>query len=146
MPNKTFLRVLILTELILGVLYLLSSSYFEAGLPEPLRSYEEQHGGDLAGWQWYFIPTLALVALAARVGLFVFWRPARLIYLVTILVDSIARPFGGPNVDPAFSQMLNEAALIISGVVLALVYFSPAKDLYEKPKNECLKVGVESSG
>jgi hypothetical protein len=77
---------------------------------------------------------LLLLALVSMVGLFLFWRPARPLYLVTTAAGLFLTPFFGPYVDAGWETAFGEAATIISGMVLALVYFSPLKELFEKPK------------
>jgi hypothetical protein len=42
-------------------------------------------------------------------------------------------PFFGPYVDAGWGIAIDYAAMIVSGVILALVYFSPLKSLYERP-------------
>jgi hypothetical protein len=79
------------------------------------------------------IPMLILF-IVSNIGLFLFWRPARTLYVITIIVGLLETPFFGPYVDAGFGTMFEDAAIIVSGVVLALIYFSPLKDLYNKPR------------
>ena len=127
-----------MAEFVFGVLFLVSSFLSESALPPQLRAYEEaQSGGSFSAHDLselvVFTP-LIIVRLVARVGLFFFWRPARLLFLITIVADLLLTPFFGPSVDAGWSRALEEAAIVISGMVLCLVYFSSLRDLYGKRK------------
>ena len=78
------------------------------------------------------IPLLILF-LVSSIGLFFFWRPARIVYLIATVAGLLLTPFFGPYVDAGWGTAFDEAAILVSGVILALIYFSPLKDLYEKP-------------
>jgi hypothetical protein len=54
--------------------------------------------------------------------------------VITIVVGLLVTPFFGPYVDTGWGTMFYEAAVTVSGVILGLIYFSPLKDLYNKPK------------
>lgn len=49
-------------------------------------------------------------------------------------VDLLLTPLYGPYVGAGWGTTFEDAAGILSGVILALVYLSPLKGLYEKPK------------
>lgn len=120
MGLKTFLKTLIVAEVALGVLFLL--------IPEPGTQTRMQ------AWEPPFTLLLIIAGLVSRIGLFVFWRPARMIFLLTIIAELVATPFSIPETHTGICAMLNEATIYIAGVILALVYFSPLRDLYPKPK------------
>ena len=68
----------------------------------------------------------------AWIGLFVFWGPARMWYLVTSLVGLAIVPFFGPYVETGLAYTLNSTVQLVSGMVLALIYYSPLKELYAR--------------
>ena len=76
---------------------------------------------------------LFILLLVSSVGLFFFWRPARILYLIVTVAGLFLTPFFGPYVDAGWGTALDEAAILVSGVILTLFSFSPLKDLYEKP-------------
>ena len=78
------------------------------------------------------IPLLILYIVSSA-GLFLFWRPARIFYLVTTIVGLLVAPFFGPYVDSGWATMFDEAAITVSGFILALIYYSPLKDVFDKP-------------
>ena len=137
MPSKGFLRTLIVAEVGLGLLSVVVSSLTETLLPEPLRAFlkAESEAEMTARTMIMGALTIALLVLwlLSSVGLFFFWRPARMLYLVVTVVGLLVAPFFGPYVDAGWGTAFDEASLIGSGVILALIYFSPLKNLYEKP-------------
>ena len=134
MPSKSFLRTLIVVEIgleILGiVVFLLTKSW----LPESLRAFleaEEQTARALVIMKVVF--PLFILWLVSSIGLFFFWRPSRVLYLMSIVLGVLVSPFLGPYVDAGWGRAFQDAAITVSGVILALVYFSPLKSLYETP-------------
>jgi len=65
------------------------------------------------------------VFFASRIGLFVFWRRAREIYLVSVILLVGLTPFFGPHIDAGWGRALDSLAFISSGLIFAIVYFSP---------------------
>jgi hypothetical protein len=53
--------------------------------------------------------------------------------LISTVLGLLLTPFFGPVVDAGWGTAFDYAAMIVSGVILALVYFSPLKSLYERP-------------
>ena len=140
MPSKRLLRSLIVAEIVIGILYIVTSFLSEAGLPAELRAYEEAQSEASLTFadfvQLAVIIPLIIAALVSRIGLLFFWRWARPLYLITLIADVLLTPLFGVCVDSGWSRMLEAAAVVISGVVLSLVYWSPLRILYEKPKTD----------
>lgn len=137
MPSKAFLRTLIVAEIALLIIGLVVSLLTESSLPEPLRAFldAEAKAEMTAKEMMMFAATIPLLILllVSSVGLFFFWRPARSLYLIATVAGLLLAPFFGPYVDAGWATAFDEAAILVSGVILALIYFSPLKDLYEKP-------------
>jgi hypothetical protein len=137
MPSKGFLRTLIVTEICLGVLSIVVSLLTESSLPESLRTYVEAEAeADITARHIAMLATaipLIILLLVSSIGLFFFWGPARILYLITIVGGLLLTPFFGPYVDAGWGAAFEDAAIIVSGVILALIYFSPLRTMYEKP-------------
>jgi hypothetical protein len=137
MSLSGLLRTLIVAEVGLVVLSVVGSLLTESLLPEPLRAYvETEFEGDITTREVAMILAaipLVVLWLVSSIGLFFFWRPARFLYVVTMIFGLLATPFFGPYVDAGLGAMLESAGTIISGVILALVYFSPVKELFGGP-------------
>lgn len=142
MPTKTSLRLLIIAEVVLGIGSVVAYYLGETSLPEALRFFESEKFDDTAGPALIIVlglmVLLLLALIVAWIGLFVFWQPARLLYLVTTVLALLLMPFFGPYVETGLSYTLTEAASIVAGIILALVYFSPLKELYERREPEAV--------
>jgi hypothetical protein len=135
MLSKQNLRILIVAEIVLAVAAGVVSYATWSLLPEPLLMYlREEVRGPMTPKQvvQFGIGSLyVLVFLVASIGLFLCWRPARILYLFTAIISVLLTPFFGPHVDAGWGQMLTEASQVLSGGIIALVYFSQLKELYE---------------
>jgi hypothetical protein len=137
MPSKSFLRILIVVGIGLVILGVAVSLLTASLLPESLRAFwkaeiqGEMTARDLGMLRVTF-PAIILW-LGSSIGLFFFWRPSRILYLISIVLSLLLTPFSGPYVDAGWGTAFEDAAMIVSGVILALVYFSPLKSLYERP-------------
>jgi hypothetical protein len=87
-------RILVITDLLLVALSVVVGIMGEASLPEPLRAYEQaQSETDVAPSEWVVIGVgipLIIAVLVASIGLMVFWRPARPLYLATVHCGHLA--------------------------------------------------------
>ena len=138
MPSKVFLRTLIAAEVALCIISVVVSLLTESALPDPLRAFlDAEAKAEMAARDMMLFAAatpLFILLVVSSVGLFFFWRPARILYLIDTVAGLVVAPFFGPYVDAGWGTALGEVATIVSGVILALIYFSPLKDLYEKPK------------
>jgi hypothetical protein len=138
MPSKGFLRTLIVAEIVLLIISVVISLLTESLLPEPLRAFlDAESNAEMTIQELIMLACgvpLLILLLGSSIGLFFLWRPARILYLISTVAGLLVTPFFGPYVDAGWGTTFEEAALIISGINLALIYFSPLKDLYEKSK------------
>lgn len=139
MLSKSSLRILIITDLLLVALSIVVGIMGQSSLPEPLRAYEQaQSEAEMMPREWIVVGVgipLSIAMLVASIGLMAFWEPARPLYLATVVVAILLTPLAGPYISSGWAQAIDGASLTITGVVLAIVYFSPLSDLYVKPKN-----------
>jgi hypothetical protein len=138
MLTKRALRFLIVAEILLAIIGGVLTVFTTSLLPEELQVYEQAVAeADYTAREWVLLGVgiaLLVLVLISSIGLFVFWRPARLLYLMTLIVGVLLAPFYGPYVDAGWGTLFEEVAMIISGVILALIYYSPLRDLYERPR------------
>ena len=64
--------------------------------------------------------------LTSSIGLFVFKRWARWLYLGDLIVACLLSIFGGPSVEPAGAAACGYAATVLSGVILGISFFTDA--------------------
>jgi hypothetical protein len=134
MPSKSFLRTLIVVEIGLVILDIVVSLLTVSLLPESLRAFSEAESQGERGLVVLRVAFPVIILwLGSIIGLFFFWRPSRILYLISIVLWLLLQPFCGPYVDAGWGTAFEDAAMIVSGVILALIYFSPLKSLYERP-------------
>jgi hypothetical protein len=137
MLSKRFLRMLIVADLLLMIAARIAVFSTESYLPEPSFPRVAFGGYPLpsewAPWLVFGIPLL-IIAIESYIGLFVFWPPARPLYFITSVAAILLAPSFCPYIESGSSLMIAEAASMLNGVILALVYFSPLKELYEPEK------------
>jgi hypothetical protein len=134
MPSKSFLRILIVVEIGLGILGGVVSQLTASLLPESLRAFSEAEFQGERGLVMLRVAfPVIILSLGSSIGLFFFWRPSRVLYLISTVLWLLLSPFFGPHVDAGWGTAFEDAAMIVSGVILALVYFSPLKSFYERP-------------
>lgn len=138
MLSKRSLRVLIVTDFLLLAVSVVVGIAGEAWLPEQLQAFEQARAqADMTtnDWVMMVLGLLLLIAvLVAFVGLLIFWRPARPLYFATLVVAALLTPFDGPYITSGLAQAFGDVSLIVSGIVLAVIYFSPLRALYDRPR------------
>jgi hypothetical protein len=85
-------------------------------------------------WTWIligFFGLAAVVALVNQVLLFFYWKPSRTIYLATCILLSPAMLFMGLSILTPIEYMLYEVSTFISGITLALAYYSPVAERFK---------------
>ena len=115
---KTVLRISIAVEFLLALVYL--------GIAPPSPVASAPH------WQIFVAAFISLFGLLARIGIFFFWRWARILYVVCIAVDLIAMPFVPVTPHTPLSAAISEFTIYLAGFVIALIYFSPLRELYAR--------------
>ena len=85
-------------------------------------------------WSWIIIGSLGLgtlVALLNQILLFFYWKPSRTIYLVTCILLYPIMLFMGLGIFTPVEYVLYEISTFISGITLALVYYSPVAERFK---------------
>jgi hypothetical protein len=134
-PSKTLLRALIVTEYVLIIVAIVVGLATESLLPDPLRTFvEEEANAELTNDDIAMLIIglpLIILLIVSSIGLFMLWPPARILYLIGVASGLILMPVFGPYVESGWGTAFEDAASIISGVILALVYFSPLKRYFD---------------
>jgi len=138
-PTKKTLRVLIVAEIVFGFGSIIAYRLGATSFPETLRHEGPSPFAELTGPLYGITLILALlllvVRIAATVGLWVLWRPSRLLYLIITVVTVLSGlPFDafGPRVETGLSFTMIGISDIVAGIILGLIYFSPLKTHFEK--------------
>jgi hypothetical protein len=137
MPLTTYFRALLLIYTVLVFGELASGPMTLDTLPDAVRKYAED--------QWEQGPpsetadALMLVSFGALVlmfislsGLWLLWRPARMLFTVYLLLLAIGLVLAGPVVESALTSVLAFMNTTISGLILGMLYFSPLRHYFDK--------------
>jgi len=127
--TETGFRVILASSVAAGIVGIIVTVLSEASLPFELQSYmSRQSDGpfseqDILGFV-IWVPAM-VISLIAAIGMFFFWRPARVLALIGTLLALVALPFSEPFVATGLATLFNEGSSILWGMVLALAYWSP---------------------
>lgn len=77
------------------------------------------------------IAALAILGLAIQIGMFLFWRFARIGYVCLTGLLVILAPFEGLVVMVPLEAALYQLALIITGTVIAMAYLQPVGSYFD---------------
>ena len=133
--SKNQFRTLIVVSLVIGLL----SSVYDYIWPDPITDqvfdYIVEIEPGIEGASLVAAGVLAIVAiimaLVALIGLLLFKSWARHVYAAGFLAAFALYPFMGITVYSGFSLVLYDMSMVLSGVLLALMYYSPVARLYE---------------
>lgn len=105
----------------------------DSGLPSALQNYLHTRAHAAIPPQASLVVALLglLTAITATVGLFLFWKPARLLWLTLWAVGFLFTPFLGPTVELGWTTALDELSAALAGLIVGLCFCSPVKDLFE---------------
>jgi hypothetical protein len=74
----------------------------------------------------------SLLVVVAVVGLLFFWKPARALLLAALALDVLVSPFLGITVQLPLATTLDGISGVLTGMVVALAYFSPVANFFER--------------
>jgi hypothetical protein len=75
---------------------------------------------------------LLFLSLGSIIGLYFFWRPARVMYVTAALLIVAVNAFTGPTVDAGYGESLDELSTLMAGAVIALAWFSPLAGVFDR--------------
>jgi hypothetical protein len=136
MSLTTFFRRLLLLYIAFLTAELVASEVTASWLPETLRKYHESEltaaeaDPEIVLLATVYLVTLLLLIISL-IGLWNFWPPARWLYGTTILLSVLLTGLSGPFVVSALTNTLGYIENVLSGLILAVVYFSPIKEYFE---------------
>ena len=122
-------RVILASSVAAGIVGIIVMMLTEASLPFELQRYVSRQAAEpfsgrdvIALVIW--VPAM-VISLIAAIGMFFFWRPARVLALIGTVLALVALPFSEPFVATGIATLFNEGSSLLWGVVLALAYWSP---------------------
>lgn len=128
MKLSTILRWCLVLEWVFIGASIVASSLLEPSLPEPLAAWlRAESEGDLTAREiMLFIAVVPLLVsmIVATVGLLCLRRWAAWLYLITNVVGTLLMTLTGPTVEHAFADALDEIGIVLSGMVIAIAFFT----------------------
>jgi len=135
--TKGQFRWLVTASVVVTILGAVVTFAGESSLPAPLRDYlAAQSEGDLTASDIVLVALgipLLIALVVSIVGLYCFWRFARPLTVIVWIIGLIFQVFAGPTVDSGLATSLYELAAVLTGIILAVIYITPAKVWFEKP-------------
>ncbi len=106
-------------------------------LPSELKLYINLHRSEIASNSILPLLILSLPVLlffASLVGLYCFWRPARILYSGCLLIGVVEVVCLGPRVTTGSVASLEELLSTLCGVALYMAFCSPVRERFMKVK------------
>ena len=66
----------------------------------------------------------------AVVGLFLFWRGSRLVFVLLLVAFALAEPLQSFYIVTGWNQLLIHVRLALHGFIIALIYFGPPRQFF----------------
>jgi hypothetical protein len=134
--TKGQFRWLVTASVVVSIVGVVVSLAGESSLPAPLRDYLAAQCEANLTVSDILLACVAIPLLIAGVvsiiGLYRFWRFSRPLTVVVWGIGFILQAFIGPTVDSGFATSLYELVAGLTGIILAVIYMTPAKAWFEK--------------
>jgi hypothetical protein len=135
--TKGQFRWLVTASVVVTILGAVATFAGESSLPAPLRDYlAAQSESDLTASDIALVAAgipLLIALVVSIIGLYRFWRFARPLTVIVWIIGLIFQVFAGPTVDSGLATSLYELAAVLTGIILAVIYITPARVWFEKP-------------
>ena len=136
MKTKIKIRGLLIATVLSEMASVVAYHLERNSLPIELRMYLRSWSKQLLLDHYSMISAVTLayevIYVTSFVGLFFFWRPARLLYCGLILVNLFMIPVSGPYVTTTWQALFSDCVGILMGVILCLIFVSPFREEFTK--------------
>lgn len=132
MSPKRLLRTFILAQIPLAILLGVTAYLFVTGIAEPYSSLI-LHKDQIRPGATVIEAASVIALLIANIGLYFFWRGARTLYLIVMIAAVLESLYLAPFVSSGPEDFFETAMNTVSGIILGLAYFSPARELFGRP-------------
>jgi hypothetical protein len=79
---------------------------------------------------------MTVLSLLASVGVILFQRWGRTLFVLVSILGLLLIPFGGIYIDVGWTVLVGSAATIIEGMIISLMFFSPLRKLFRSDTME----------
>jgi hypothetical protein len=84
--------------------------------------------GQMARTLWWGV---TLISVLASVGVVLFRRWGRTLFVLASALSLLLTPFGGLYVDVGLTVLVGTAACVVEGMIISLMFFSPLRRLFK---------------
>ena len=132
MDKIRLLRTLVAANVLLAFASVGAEAFFGWTLPPVLKDFTHAQFSDFPSTiHFLLLATTTLCAFAAWIGLLSYWRFARRLFLVSLVLASLTELFAGPSVRTSVGATLSAMDMLVAGAILGLVYFSELARRFE---------------
>jgi hypothetical protein len=103
-------------------------------LPQNLKSFVNSRYSELVSHGSFSLLPFILGMLSfilSLIGLYFYWRPARVLYCGSLLIGIVQAVCLGTRVTTGWLAALDEVLAILCGVLLYMAFFSPVREKFE---------------
>lgn len=135
--TRTQFRILVVVSFVLSLVGGVVDLIVPDPIVEEVTSYAESLEPEWSDARLFALMGFLLLGIVyviyTLLGLLLFWNMARHVYLAGFFFLIPMYLVLGVTVTSGIGQILYDAGSVLSGVILALIYFSPVKDFFTKP-------------
>lgn len=148
MDRQRLLSILVAANVLLAFGSVGAEGFFGWTLPPALAAYDHARfveppwANPGAAFHFVLLATLTLCAFAAWIGLVMSWRFARRLYLMCMAMSVFLALISGPVVVTSIGAAFRLMDGLVSGAVLALIYFSDLAHRFEDDPVERTAAGM----
>lgn len=73
-----------------------------------------------------------LLTVVGYLGLFLFWRPARYMFLCGVILQALCEYSARWSVTNSYENVVDTIEVLFNGVLLALIFCGPAKEFFSR--------------
>ncbi len=143
--SKNQFRVLILASLLLSITGGVYDYMWPDTISEQIIEYAHEIEPEIRGMQLAVLAVVGVAALiltvVSLIGLLLFKSWARPMYIAGFVLLILLYPFMGVSVYSGVGLIFYDLSMIASGVVLAMLYFSPVSKFYRRNGYKLMQAG-----
>ncbi|MEZ5537059.1 MAG: hypothetical protein R3F02_15730 [Thiolinea sp.] len=133
--SKAKFRLLLLVTIVLVVLAGTSDNLWQNSVQKQVFEYAYNLESAVEVGESLVLVTLAFLAIlfsiTSIIGLMLFKNWARHLYLATLILSATSYPFQGVSIFSGLSQLFYDTSILLFGVILCLIYYSPVADYFQ---------------
>lgn len=132
MPITALFRIILIAGLFTAIIEVVAGMTLVDTLPTILQEYLTQiENEEISDNTAIMLLIIGVMLIASTIGLWKFKNWARIIYIVITIVSLPLYPAMGPIIMNPWEAMFDNIALILEGVLIAMMFFSPIHEEFK---------------